>query len=77
MEIDKYISMRNSGKYELEWFYKYYLENKKNPNFSINIQEFQRIFNFGNLEEILSFLDIKFKLTRIYNENNELIRVYE
>ncbi len=74
MEIDKYISMRNSGKYEIGWFYKYYLENGGGK---INIQDFQNLFGMADFEEVMNFLDREFKLTRVYNENNELIRVYE
>lgn len=72
-DINKYISMRNNGKYELEWFYSYYLENGGKR---ANIEDFQVVLNSINLQEVLDFLDIKFKLTKIYDVNNKLIKVF-
>lgn len=66
--------MRNSGKYELQWFYDYYIKNSKD---SIDINTFSMIFNSVSLNSILEHIDKKFELTRLYDKNNNLIRVYE
>lgn len=71
---EKYINMRNSGKYELQWFYDYYIKNSKD---SIDINTFSMIFNSVSLNSILEHIDKKFELTRLYDKNNNLIRVYE
>lgn len=71
---DKYIQMRNSGKYDLKWFYDYYIENSKDI---IDINTFSMVFNSTNLENILEHIDKKFELVRIYDKNNNFIKVYE
>jgi hypothetical protein len=71
---DKYIQMRNSGKYDLKWFYDYYIENSKDI---IDINTFSMVFNSTNLDNILEHIDKKFELVRIYDKNNNFIKVYE
>lgn len=71
---EKYIKMRNSGKYDLKWFYDYYIENSKDI---IDINTFSMVFNSTNLENILEHIDKKFELVRIYDKNNNFIKVYE
>lgn len=66
--------MRNSGKYDLKWFYDYYIENSKDI---IDINTFSMVFNSTNLENILEHIDKKFELVRIYDKNNNFIKVYE
>jgi len=71
---EKYIKMRNSGKYDLQWFYDYY---RQNSGDSIDINKFGMVFNSVNLDNILEHIDRKLKLVRIYDKNNNFIKVYE
>jgi hypothetical protein len=71
---DKYIKMRNTGKYDLQWFYDYY---RKNSGDSIDINTFGMVFNSVNLDNILEHIDRKFGLTRVYDKNNNFIKAYE
>jgi hypothetical protein len=56
---DDYIKMRNSQKYDLQWFYNYW---EDNDGKGIDINRFGKIFNTANLDEILNYLDKKFDL---------------
>lgn len=71
---EKYIKMRNTGKYDIQWFYDYYIQNSKD---SIDIQNFAMTFNLINLDNVLTHIDKKFGLTRIYDKDNNFIMVYE
>jgi len=71
---EKYIKMRNSGKYDLQWFYDYYIQNSGDR---IDINTFGMVFNSVNLDNILEHIDRKLKLVRIYDKNNNFIKVYE
>ena len=66
--------MRNTGKYDLQWFYDYY---RQNSGDSIDINKFGMVFNSVNLDNILEHIDRKLKLVRIYDKNNNFIKVYE
>lgn len=68
---NSYIKMRNSGQYDLNWFYNYYNDNK--PNLDIN--NFQMVFNMGNLDKILEHLDKVFELTTLTDINGKFIKV--
>ena len=70
--IDKYIKMRNSGQYQINWFYDYYT---KNGGDSIGINQFNMVFNMFNLNEILESLDKKFNLMSISDAKGQLIKV--
>ena len=71
---EKYIKMRNSGKYDLQWFYDYYIQNSGDIT---DINAFGMIFNSVNLDNILEHIDRKFGLTRVYDKNNNFIKVYD
>ena len=58
----EYIKMRNSKQYDINWFYRYYLENSKD---SIDINTFAMIFNTVSLDNILEHIDKKYEDTRI------------
>ena len=68
---NSYIKMRNSGQYDLNWFYNYYNDNKP----SIDINNFSMIFNMGNLDKILEHLDKVFELTTINDKNGKFIKI--
>jgi hypothetical protein len=71
---EKYIKMRNSGKYDLQWFYDHYRQNSTD---NTDINTFGMVFNSVNLDNILEHIDRKFGLTRVYDKNNNFIKVYE
>ena len=71
---EKYIKMRNSGKYDLQWFYDHYRQNSTD---NTDINAFGMIFNSVNLDNILEHIDKKFGLIRVYDKNNNFIKVYE
>lgn len=66
-----YVKMRNSGRYDINWFHKYYTDKKG----AMDINTFQMIFNYGNLDIIVEHLDKEFGLTKIEDKNGELIKV--
>lgn len=72
--IDRYIKMRNSGQYNLEWFYEYY--NSKGGK-EIDISKFNMVFNMANLNQILEDLDKEFNLTQVLDRKGKLIKVYK
>lgn len=65
----EYIKMRNSGQYDLGWFYRYYKENGGTADMSI----FQVVFNLDN--EVLNTLDKKFDLNVVQDKNGNFIKV--
>ena len=86
----EYIKMRNSGKWNLQWFYKYFLENGgklSQHDFYENFQyEREKIRVAGgfienrqerDLQPIIAHLDKKFELTMLFNNNGEFIKVVE
>jgi len=72
--IDKYIKMRNSGQYQIDWFYDYYTKNGGN---SIGINQFNMTFNMFNLNEILEYLDRKFNLMVVSDAQNKVLKVFK
>ena len=69
---EEYIKMINSKKYDVNWFYKYFLENGGS---NIDLQSFHQLFQFINLDDILSFLDGKFNLISVHAplKNNQSV----
>lgn len=70
--VEDYIKMRNSGKYDLGWFYRHYVESGGKE---MDINSFGMIFNQVNLNNILHHIDKKFELTRIEDNNGNFIKV--
>jgi hypothetical protein len=64
--------MRNSNQFELNWFYKYYLENGGK---GIGMQQFSSVFQMINLPAVLEYLDKKFSLTLLFTKDNQFIKV--
>ena len=71
MEKQEYIKMRESGKYDVNWFYEYYLSNGGK---SIDLQTFSYLFQFGKLSSVLDYLDSKFGLTRLYDVDGKFLK---
>jgi len=72
--MEEYIKMRNNGRYDINWFYKHYLENASNH---IDINTFKMIFNMVDLNNILAHIDSKFKLNILTDSNGNFIKVVE
>lgn len=66
---EEYIKMRNSGQYDLGWFYRYYKENGG----TADINTFQIVFNLDS--EMLNTLDKKFELNVVLDKNGNFIKV--
>lgn len=67
---EEYIKMRNSGRYDINWFYKYYDK-------PIDIHNFTAVFKMGDLNLILEHLDKEFGLTILLDKQNKFIKVCE
>lgn len=67
---EEYIKMRNSGRYDINWFYKYYDK-------PIDIHNFTAVFQMGDLNLILEHLDKEFGLTILLDKQNKFIKVCE
>lgn len=72
--IDKYIKMRNSSQYNMNWFYDYYV---KNGGDSIGLNQFGMVFNMVNLNEILEALDKKFNLMSVLDAKGQTLKVFK
>jgi hypothetical protein len=72
---ERYIEMRNKNQYDIAWFYEYYMQESKDRN--MDFTKFQFVFNTSNLEAVLNHIDDKFKLDKLYDKNNNLIKVYK
>jgi hypothetical protein len=66
---EEYIKMRNSGQYDIGWFYRYYKENGG----TTDVNTFQMLFNLDN--EVLNTLDKKFDLNVVQDKNGNFIKV--
>jgi hypothetical protein len=71
---ERYIQMRNEGKYDVYWFYEYYVEHSKHD---IDFQTFSVILSNANLESIIDHIDGKYKLTRLYDDKNNFIKIID
>jgi hypothetical protein len=72
--IDKYIKMRNSGQYQVNWFYDYFTSNGGD---SIGMSKFSMVFNMVNLNEILELLDKKFNLMSVLDAKGQTLKVFK
>ena len=78
MDRERYIQMRRAGQYDLAWFYQYFLENKDKSTFTPPFEVFQQSFNMYfqfNGKFILEYLDKKMDVTKIENEQGNLIYI--
>lgn len=69
-----YVKMRNTGKYDINWFYKYFV---KNGGKRIDVNLFSQLFNMIDSSEVLRFLDVKFNLTKLEDSEGNLIKIVE
>lgn len=72
--IDKYISMRNSSQYNMNWFYDYFIENGGD---TIGINKFSLVFNMIDLNEMLEALDKKFNLMTLSDAQGKVLKVFK
>ena len=78
MDRAKYIQMRKAGQYDLAWFYQYFLENKDKNRVTPPFEIFQQAFNMYfqmNGAFILDYMDKKMDVTKIENEQGQLIYI--
>jgi len=78
VDREKYIQMRKTGQYDLAWFYQYYIEkvdkNKQQVPFQVFHQAFSMYFQM-NGQTVLEFMDKKMEVTKIENEQGQLIYI--
>lgn len=87
---ESYIAMRNSGNLDINWFYKYYTQEKGKidpqvffDNFEYEIQKIQVPGGYienrvpRNKEHIIEHLDKKFELTLLFNKEGAFVKVVE
>jgi len=74
----EYLQMRRTGQHNLDWFYRYYLENKQSDKdtlpFELFVQTF-RMFYQINAPSIVEYLDYKFEVQKIQDQNNNIIYI--
>jgi len=63
---EEYIRMRKSGFYRANWFYRYYLS-KGGTN--VPFEYFVMVFQTGDIDNIIDYIDKEYKLTEAYNYN--------
>jgi hypothetical protein len=71
---EEYIQMRQKGNYDINWFYKYYLQEGGS---NISLSDFYHIFTSYDLDSILMMIDYRYGLTKLYDKNNNLMKVVE
>ena len=70
--IQEYVQMRNTQNYNYDWFYRYY---KLNSEHEIDFDSFVDIISWVNIFRIIEHIDSKFNLTRLYDKNNNFIKI--
>jgi hypothetical protein len=75
---EQYIQMRKSGQYDLAWFYQYFLENRDKSKDTIPFEVFNQAFNMYfqmNGAAVLDFLDKKMSVTKVENQQGNLLYI--
>lgn len=75
---EKYLQMRKANQYDFGWFYSYFLEKKGKNRRSIDSAIFQQVFGMYfqmNSGAVLEHLDKEFKVTKILDQNNQIIYI--
>ena len=78
MDREKYLQMRRTGQYDFGWFYQYFLENRDSNRQSLSFQMFQQTFNMYfqmNGAALIEFMDKKMEVSKIENEQGQLIYI--
>ncbi len=78
MNREQYVQMRKSGQYDLAWFYQYYLDNKDKSKETYPFEVFHQVFNMYfqmNGAAVLDFLDKKMDVTKIENQQGNLLYI--
>lgn len=78
MDRERYLQMRRTGQYDLAWFYQYFLENKDKNRVTPPFEIFQQAFNMYfqmNGAFLLDYMDKKMDVTKIENEQGNLIYI--
>ena len=70
---EEYTKMCNKQQYDINWFYKYFQSQGGN----LDGQTFGVMFHqFGNLNDVIAFLDGKFNLTSLY-QGDKFLKIVE
>lgn len=78
MTREEYVNMRRTGQYDFGLFYKYYLNHKDESRptlpFEVFAQAFRMYFQM-TAREVLEYLDKKFEVQKIENEQGNLLYI--
>lgn len=69
---EEYIKLRNSGQLNTDWFYRYYVDHSKD---TISFNDFNHLTMYFDFNNIIEHIDRKYQLTRLYDKNNNFIKV--
>lgn len=67
----RYIDMRNSNRVDMILMYEYFKENGG----KCEMQQFNQMFGFVNINETLNFMDHKFELTSLHGKDGTFIKI--
>lgn len=65
---EEYLKMRRSSNYDINWFYKYYIDNCNN---AVSLKDFVMIFQLGNFEDVIRFMDYKLRINILVDSNGK------
>lgn len=71
---EEYIRLRNKGQLHTDWFYRYYVSHSKDP---ISFEHFSHLTMYFNFDNVIEHIDTKYELTKLYDKNNNFIKVIE
>lgn len=71
---EQYIVMRNKDRYEINWFYRYYLSNGGKD---IPLHTFDIIFRTANIDQVLERIDKEYELTSLHDVQGKLIKIWQ
>ncbi len=72
---EEYIKLRNENKLNVDFLYKYYVDNCKGT--PVNFTTFMQVIQFGNTAEIFSTIDKAYNLTTLHNKEGLFLKVVE
>lgn len=71
---EEYIVMRNKDRYEVNWFYSYYLSKGGKD---IPLHTFDIIFRTANIDQVLERIDKEYNLTSLHDVQGKLIKIWQ
>ena len=82
MSREQYIEMLKTNRFDISLIYEYYNIFNKNTSFTFDINTFQQLFmqymGFGgvSVDAVREYYDSKFKITYLYDKNQQILNIY-